>query len=233
MKFHVDDVVFDKLPDVCFAVVIAKGIDNSISIDEVSSVLEENAKNCENEFAGLKVKESEAVKCYRDAFTTLAINPNKFMCSIEALLTRIAKGKGMPSINAAVDIANSISLKYKLAIGAHDIGSAEGDFEVRAARESDSFIPFGSAEKEPVDLGEIVYASGDTVRTRRWIWRQSELGKITTATKDIFFPIDGFKSVNEQALLLARNELAEQLKNRFNCEVLVGFVDSENRSFEF
>ena len=32
------------------------------------------------------------------------INPNRYMCAIEALMTRIAKGQGMPAINTIVDL---------------------------------------------------------------------------------------------------------------------------------
>ncbi|WP_418889350.1 phenylalanine--tRNA ligase beta subunit-related protein [Porcincola intestinalis] len=45
------------------------------------------------------------------------INPNKYFCSIEALFTRIAKGKGVPHINPVVDLGNAISLKYTLPMG--------------------------------------------------------------------------------------------------------------------
>lgn len=54
-----------------------------------------------------------------------------------------------------------------------------GALEVRPAAEGDRFIPFGGGEAELPDPGEIVYASGQEVRTRRWTWRQSEVGKIT------------------------------------------------------
>ena len=32
----------------------------------------------------------------------MGINPNRYMCAIEALMTRIAKGQGMPAINTIV-----------------------------------------------------------------------------------------------------------------------------------
>ena len=71
----------------------------------------------------MKVKESPEIVPYREAFRALDINPNKFMCSIEALLTRIAKGKGFPEISPVVDFGNAVSLKYRLPIGAHDMGT--------------------------------------------------------------------------------------------------------------
>ena len=233
MKFIVEKEVFDKLDDVCFGIVVAKGIDNTQKIEKIQNLLETGIKANEEKYEGKKVKESEEVACYREAFRALGINPNKFMSSIEAMLTRVSKKKGLPSINPIVDIGNAMSLKYYLPMGAHDIDTImPQDVEVRFSREGDKFIPFGETEAEVLDAGELVYAVGDKVRTRRWIWRQSEEGKIVESTKNIFFPIDGFKNSNYDNLMAAREELASLLKEIFDCEIKVGFIDKDNREFE-
>jgi len=233
MKFIVEKEVFDKLDDVCFGIVVAKGIDNTQKIEKIQNLLETGIKANEEKYEGKKVKESEEVACYRDAFRELGINPNKFMSSIEAMLTRVSKKKGLPSINPIVDIGNAMSLKYYLPMGAHDIDTImPQDVEVRFSREGDKFIPFGETEAEVLDAGELVYAVGDKVRTRRWIWRQSEEGKIVESTKNIFFPIDGFKNSNYDNLVAAREELASLLKEIFDCEIKIGFIDKDNREFE-
>ena len=234
MKFIVADEVFEKIPDAIFGTIVAKGIDNSVIPKGVDALLKENIAACEAFYEGKKVKESDEVVCYREAMSTLGFNPNKYMCSIEALLTRIAKKKGFPSINGAVDLGNAVSLKYKVPLGAHDIDSFEGDLEVRAATAEDKFRPFGAAEDEfdNPDEGEIIYVSGNSVRTRRWTWRQSEAGKITENVKNIFFPIDGFGQVNKDAVIAARDELAAKIEEFFGVKTVTGFVDSENRAFD-
>lgn len=233
MKFIVEKEVFEKLDDVCFGIVVAKGIDNTQKIEKIQNLLESGIKSNEEKYEGKKVKESEEVACYRDAFRTLGINPNKFMSSIEAMLTRVSKKKGLPSINPIVDIGNSMSLKYYLPMGAHDIDTiTPQDVEVRFSRKGDIFIPFGEKEAEVLEPGELVYAVGNKVRTRRWIWRQSEEGKIVESTKNIFFPIDGFKNSNYDNLIKARENLASLLKEIFDCEIKIGFIDKEHREFE-
>ena len=233
MEFRVEDRVFESLPTVCFAIVVAFGLDNSQENSSVGRLLEENSLLCQQSMTDANVKEYPAVACYRDAFRRLNINPNKFMFSIEALLSRIARGKGMPSINAAVDLGNAVSLKYKLPIGAHDIDTMAGEVSVRYSQAGDYFIPFGCTQDETLDENEIVYASGNSVRTRKWIWRQSEEGKITEQTKNIFYPIDGFTDINKDTLLAAQRELADLLEQVFACTVRLGWVDSENRSCSF
>ncbi|MGI5888655.1 MAG: B3/4 domain-containing protein [Oscillospiraceae bacterium] len=233
MGFRVEKELFEKLPDACFGVVVADGIDNTRDYPEIEKLLDEGIAAAEERFKGIRVKEDPDILPYREAFRRLGINPNKYLCSIEALFTRIAKGKGMPRINPIVDLGNAVSLKNTLPIGAHDIGRSTDDICVRLSRPDDTFLPFGSTEEEHPDEGEIVYAVGSQVRTRRWTWRQSEHGKIELATSRVFFPIDGFSDFNGENVLKARDELASKVEEVFGCTALRGFVDIDHPDMEF
>ena len=232
MRFEVSPDVFELLPDACFGVVAVRGVDNSRAYPEVGELLHQAIAECEAALGGAKVKESPEIIPYREAFRALGINPNKFMCSIEALLTRIAKGKGFPEISPIVDLGNAVSLRTRLPIGAHDMGTVTRALEVRHARPGDTFIPFGGGEVETPDENEVVYVSDGQVRTRRWTWWQSEIGKITEATTDLLFPIDGFRSFNYERVLEARRELSELIERVFGAKTAVGMVDKDNPVFE-
>ena len=212
MKFKIEDKIFEKLPDLYVGVVVAKGVDNSKEYPEIDKLLEESLALAEKRFLDKKVKEDAAIIPYREAFSALDMNPNKFQCSVEALFTRISKGKKLPSINPLVDLNNAVSLKHTLPMGTHDLSRSAKDIEMRYAKEDDTFVPMGSSEVEKPDSGEVIYAVGDEVRTRRWAWRQSDYGKITPETSYVFFPIDGFKGVNDKEVDKAADELAELLK---------------------
>lgn len=192
---------------------------------EIDRLLDESISAASMRFEGRKVKEDPDILPYRAAFRALGINPNKYLCSIEALFTRISKGKGMPRISPAVDLGNAVSLKYTLPMGAHDLGDG-GDIRIRLSRPGDTFLPFGGDTEELPDEGEVVCAVGDQVRTRRWTWRQSEHGKITPASTDIFFPIDGFTSLSGERVIAARDELSARVRELFGCETRVGMVDA-------
>lgn len=211
---------------------MTRGIDNSKAYPEIERLLTESILTAALHFEGKKVKQEPDILPYREAFRTLGINPNKYLCSIEALFTRIAKGKGMLYINPVVDLENAVSLKYTLPMGAHDLGGNDDDICIRLAKEGDTFLPFGADTEETPDVGEVVYAVGEQVRTRRWTWRQSEHGKITADSSDIFFPIDGFNDFNRGNVIKAQTELGSLLKNIFQCETKIGFIDSNNREME-
>jgi len=229
MRFIVDDDVFKKLENVCFGVVVARGVDNAARKNEIKDILDNNAAMIKEQLSGVNIKEHAKILPYRNAFVKIGFNPNKFTCSVEALITRIVKGGQMPSINNVVDLANAISIKHILPIGAHDLDTAKEDILVRFSVSGDKFIPFGMEEPEYLEPGELIYVRGNDVKTRRWIWRQSERGKITEKSTNIFFPIDGFTDINSEGVISARDELARTLRELFNCEVTTGYVDKDNR----
>ena len=235
MYYRVSAEIFEKLPTACFGAVAVKGLNNREKIPGLECMLQENIAACEQYFADKKPKETPDILPYREAFRALDINPNKFLCSIEALLTRIAKGKGFPTINAIVDLGNAVSIKYRLPIGAHDLDSIDEGLDVRLAGEGDTFIAFGETEEEIPEAGEAIYASGHEVRTRRWTWRQSERGKITTETSAVLFPIDGFSDINREKVLAATDEFVELLHRFFGEDIQIetGYVDVQNPCFTF
>lgn len=253
MYFEVSKEVFDKMPEFTVGVVAVQGIDNTKDVPAITEMLDKYAEECRRYFeaSGNKAKDDPCVTPYREAFRAIGVNPNRYACAIEALMDRIAKGKGMPHINPAVDLGNAVSLKYRLPIGAHDMytflrpdgtgkGSEEAGIEVRPAVPEDHFRSFGAPEGEYDDPepGEIVYVSGHEVRTRRWAWRQSEQGKMTEKTTAVFYPIDGFRDVNVEEIKKAMKDFTELLANYFarsgsRCTVATGMVDRDDPRFEF
>ncbi len=253
MFFEVDKEIFDKVPDLVIGVVAVQGIDNSKEVPAIEKMLDKYAEECRQYFeaSGNKAKEDPCVVPYREAFRAIGINPNRYACSIEALMDRIAKGKGMPHINPAVDLGNALSLKYRIPIGAHDMysfvkpdgkgrGSEEAGISIRPSTADDHFRPFGAPEGEYDDPepGEVVYVSGNEIRTRRWTWRQSEQGKMQEKTSAVFYPIDGFADHNLEDVKKTMKDFTEQVANYFarsgsRCTVATGLVTKDEPRFEF
>ena len=233
MKFIVQKEVFDKIEDLYIGVVVAKGVDNSKEYKEIDKMLEESMANAKKEFEGVKAKEDPRVIPYREGFQKVGINPNKFQCSVEAMVNSISKGRDVPHINPLVNLNNAISLKYTLPMGTHNLGLSNNDIELRFAVDEDTFVPMGTDTVEKLEPEELVYVVDNKVRTRRWAWRQSKEGMIDKDTSYVFFPIDGFKGFNDDKVNEAMKELEEVLKKEFNCETRSGFVDKDHLVFEW
>ena len=232
MKFIVSEKFLEKVPNAVFGVIVAKNINNKIETDFIEKEMNQQIEKVSNKFEGKTVKETYPITLYRDAFRNIDINPNKFMCSIEALTTRVVKTKKLPNINAIVDIGNTLSIKYLIPLGIHDIDKLTDDIMIRPANENDKFIPFGSTDTEIPDLGEIVYVSGNDVKTRKWTWRQGENGKITEEVKNVFIPLDCFDE-NKNDMLELQSEFKVILEEKFGAEVSIGIIDKDNKELEF
>ena len=232
-QFVVSEEVFEKLPEYCLGVVVAEGFDQAAAAPAVAEMLDAAVADFAARHADDAVREIPGIKACRDAFYALEMNPNKFMVSIEALAKRVQKNAALPHIGPLVDLGNAFSLNFEVPMGAHDIDRMEeSGIEVRFAGTDDHFQPMGEEALEDVPAGELVYVSGHTVKTRRWLWRQSEDGKITEETSHVFFPIDGFADVNLADVQRAADELAAFLSGLPGITVRQGFIDREHRSME-
>ena len=130
-----------------------------------------------------------------------------------------------------LSLFNALSLKYHIPVGVHDISKfTNGEVMIRKATTDDVFVPFNSTEVEHADEGEIVYASGNDIKTRRWTWRQGENSKVTESAKDFFIPIDGFVSNKEEVLKL-QSDLVNFLHDELGLNVETGVVDKDHKEF--
>lgn len=233
MRFVVTKDIFGELPNMYVGVVIAKNVDNSKEYPEIEKMLKEEMSVAQKKFKDVKVKQDPQIVPYRKAFRQIGINPNRYPCSVEALFKRLSKGKNLPQINPLVDLNNALSMKYTLPMGTHTLDGVKEDIEMRLAEKGDTFEALGSDKIESPDKGEVVYAVGHEVRTRRWTWRQSKFGMITPETKTVFFPIDGFSNFNKEKVDQAAKDLEKKLTSIFHCQTERGYVDQKHPIFEF
>jgi DNA/RNA-binding domain of Phe-tRNA-synthetase-like protein len=81
------------------------------------------------ELAATTVGELPVVADVRQAFRALGKDPSRYRPSSEALLRRVAQGKGLFNVNNLVDTNNLISLTSRFPAGAYDLARLEGPFE--------------------------------------------------------------------------------------------------------
>jgi len=228
MFFKVDEQIFQRVNDYCVGVITAGKLTQPDRLDFLSGYYDAAFLDASQRLKDVDVKTMPGIEKYRKALTALGVNPNKFPCSIEALFRRIQKGNQINSISPLVDLGLAISIKYTFPVGLHAIDSFPGDMEVRFSNDDDVFDEGAhlTGQSEPV------YVTGNSVRTRNWLWRQTEAGRSTTSdSKSLLFLIDGFLS-DRESIIKARDELELFLKNLFSAETKAGFVCAETPSFE-
>lgn len=233
MRYSVDPSVFEINPTIKFGILIGRALKNSETMPSDQARLREAEKKMRESYQDTQVRELLNISLYRSIMTKAGINPNKYPPSVEAMFKRIIKGTSLPAINALVDLCNAISIEQMISLGAHDLADIHEDLEVRFAKEGDLFLPFGATDYESVDLGELVFVSGNKVQTRKWIWRQSELGKTTIDSTDLFFQLVGFDDDKGASLNKAMKDIEHLIIERFqgSCERYI--VDQNNNRIEF
>ena len=233
MNYSVDQKLFSLLPTIQFGIIVAKNLKNSPTTPEDDAYLTNAEESIRNDITPDALKSHPQIAIYREALETVGINPNKYINSVEAMSKRVIKGANLPRINALVDLCNALALKYRVSMGGHDLADIKADLEVRPSVQGDIFLPFGETTYETVAPGEIVFTSGNIVQTRQWLWRQSELGKVTLDSKDIIFQLVGFNHGDPSQLSKAMHALEEILSSRFEVTYESYLVDHTNPSITF
>lgn len=233
MKYTIDKSIFELNPNIKFGILIGNNIKNSDTREEDEERLRNAEAKMRQEVKPEEIRSLHNVSLYRDVMQKSGINPNKYPASVEAMFKRIIKGGQLPTINALVDLCNAVSIEKVISLGGHDLRDIHEDLEVRYSRRGDVFLPFGSEDYEDVQEGELVFTSGSVVQTLKWVWRQSELGKITLDSRNVFFQLVGFEYDEGSPLYEAMNDIEDLVTNRFQGECRKFLVDINNRSIEF
>lgn len=224
--FNVAPEIFDRFPDYIVGWVIVRDPQNSAENTAVAALLSDAEDRARLLYAERDLKEDPAIAVWRRTFSTLGWSASKYPSSVEAILKRVARGGTLPRINPAVDLANAAALLYLAPVGCHDLDRAP-DLQVRPAVATDDFLPMGAAESEKPSPGELVYASGTSVRTRRWVWRQSRDALVGADAGTLLFPVDGFASVTHSRVEAATEFLSSVCRKYLSPDVTTGCISRD------
>ncbi len=232
MFLRVEKKILELRSGIYIGVVTAMGLDNQSPNEKIGQLLRGEVEAAAGALSGKNLKEDEDLQLYRCAMKELGVNPSKYPCSIESILTRISKKGEFPAVSPVVDLGNYISIKYRLPVGVHDLDTLQEDLWIRLAGEEDCGMEENHLQGDELKPGEPVYVSGHLVRTRRWIWRQMPAGRVAETAKNFLFPIDGFYDNREQ-VEAACAELVSRIREFFSVEAEFGVINRENDEIRF
>src|SRR5688500_3936790 len=138
MRFVLGDDLLALVPESCVALVVAEGVDPTRSVAAIARLLDDAAAAV----ATPREEDAAAVAVWHTAFAASGVDPAAHPPSIENLLTR-AHAEDVPRVGPVVDLANAISLKHGVPVGAHDLDKVRGDMQVRLARGDEFFTGLG------------------------------------------------------------------------------------------
>ncbi len=233
MRFSIQKELLDLLPELTIGVGLAIGVDNTHPSGEIDTFLSQTIEEMKKSFVTEKAQEHPRIKPWRNVFSKLGISGSKFPSSIESMARRILKGDPFPKINPLVDLYNSLSLKYLVPMGGHDLDTLNGNLHLQFAEGWEPFTPMGGGETVTVPKGELVYRDDREVLTRNWVWRQCEKDKATEKTKNIFIPIDVLGEVGKERADEIISELSAGIPKYLGGTLYSTILNKENPSIEF
>ena len=142
MKVSVDEALQKKCPRVALGCVTSQ-----VEARPSPAVLVEEMQARVQEVLRLPyargVLESPQILATRAGYKALGKDPARYRGSAEALLRRVIAGKGLPQINAVVDVINFVSVESRLPIGLYDLAHVSGDIVFRAGRVGETYKGIG------------------------------------------------------------------------------------------
>jgi DNA/RNA-binding domain of Phe-tRNA-synthetase-like protein len=167
------------------------------------------------------IKEDHLIRGFRQLHDAVGAPNRKNLSAPENLYKLLAKKGDIPRINLLVDIYNTISVKYKLALGAHDWDRIDGNVHLRFTTGTEKFIPLGENESKPIRAGEYSYIDDSNEIICYLDVRQIDKTKVTLDTRNIFIVVQGNANIAFPYIENAVSELLFLIKRYCGGDVKV------------
>ena len=184
--------ISETFPMIRGGVIHAVGVANTPSSAEVLEILEAEQRRTVELIGDTPLSELPSLAAWRRAFSQFGVSPTQYRSAAEALLRRLTKRGDLPSINLLVDLANLISIRYRVPVAVFDQGPVSGGTVVRFADGRERFTDLGSGEQGAPNPGEVIFVDdAGLVSARRWCWRQSMQSAAGPDTTEVLITIEG------------------------------------------
>ncbi len=233
MSFTIEPVIFERFPGICIVVAVAHGIDNQQEQPAITARWQEAWANAASAARYGNAQSHPRVQPWRERFQAMGVSGKQFPSSIEALLRRALKGGAPFSINPLVDFYNTISLRHLVPAGAFDLEPLRGPLELRLSRAGDTFLSLDADEPLDVPPGEVSYASGSTILTRHFVWRQAKTGLIEPTTRDIFLVSEVLGEVGREVAEAVLADFRSGVQEYFGATPQTFLLDARNHTVDW
>ncbi|MCP5366486.1 MAG: hypothetical protein H6906_03110 [Hyphomicrobiales bacterium] len=165
----------------------------------LAAALDEVVAGLPARLAGAPVSQVPAVAATRHAYRALGKDPARYRPAAEALMRRVAQGKGLYRVNNVVDVNNLLSLETGFSIGTYDLDRLAPPLRFRRAGAGETYAGIGrgplNLEGLPVfadDRGPFGSPTSDSERTM-----------VTAAARRVLMVVVGFGGAGGLAPALA------------------------------
>lgn len=195
--YNISPEVRQMFPGISFAYVVIKGVD----VKKVNPGLEQLKNSVLSSKKSLiteDINKIRSVCTYREMIRKTGVDFHSRRPSPDALLRRIALGKGLYTINTAVDSYNLAVIETGIGLGGFDFSKIIEPVSLRFSKEGEEVFLLGDEEKSYTKNGELVYADKNKILTIDLNYRDIDETKINLDTKDVILFADGGPEINSE-----------------------------------
>lgn len=211
-SFTIDTQVRQKFPSISIGIALIRGI----TVNKTNSGLEKEKQIFLDGLVGLTTKslgEFPEVTSYRKLYKEMGVDWHSRRPTTEALLRRVALGKGLYTINTCVDAYNLVVMKQRVSLGAFDLDQLKLPAVLRFAKKGESILLLGDSEPTQYTDKELAYFDQIGGYNIDFNYRDAKRTMVTEKTKNIWINVDGAYDITPEMVQKTLDEsIAKILK---------------------
>lgn len=134
-----------EIPGVKLGVVEAEGLRVELVVPDLAREMDAVCDRLRGQLTVEKVAELDSIRDVRAMFRGWGVDPSKYRPSAEALLRRVAQGKGLYRLSSVVDIINLCSVETGWPYGCYDAHRIKPPAVMRLGRPGETYERIGRA----------------------------------------------------------------------------------------
>lgn len=208
--FTVDLEVKARYPSVSIGIALIRGVD----IKKIDDRLETEKKEFLASLAGLTTEQLgqyPEIVSYRKLYKEMGIDWHSRRPSPEALLRRVALGKGLYSINTCVDAYNLVVMKHRISVGAFDYDTVKFPTVLRYAGEGDEILLLGDETATKYTAKELAYYDKEGGYNIDFNFRDAKRTMVTENTRNVWINVDGIYDIAAGQVEQSLHESVEKI----------------------
>ena len=206
----VDESVKELFPGMFYAYTTIDNVEIKKSNPDLKKLTKEVVKNNTHELEA--IGEMKPIKAYREIFKKTGAWKLSRRPSPEALLRRLATGKGIYNINTAVDAYNLAVIETGVGLGGFNAAMLSMPVTLRLTKAGETMYLLGDDAPTEVMEGEMAYADADKLITLDLNYRDIDATKITEGTNSIILYADGAPGLTEAEVVGALEKGAKYIQ---------------------
>ncbi len=206
--FDINSKVSAKFPSITVGIAVIKGV----SIKKEDIKLKEEIDFFLKSLFGLTTQNINTypeVLSYKKIYKETGIDWHSRRPSPEALLRRIALGKGLYSVNTCVDAYNMIVMKNRVSIGAFDLDKIKFPTILRFAKKGEKIHLLGDSQPSEYEDGELAYFDNEGGINIDFNYRDTQRTMVTQDTKNLWINIEGVYDITREQVEQSMKETIE------------------------